>query len=105
MKKNNWKYYRNKWCYLNGKKLKLRKYIVVSAAIMKHKNKPGWHKINHLQNYKNALSIYGFDGLKHYENLFYKDIPLPENQTLKVKFYLWVVRVYMKVKLISKKIR
>lgn len=92
--RNRWKNYRNRWCYLNGKKIKLRKYIVVSANLMHRQNKANWHGVNHLQNYKNALAIYGFKGIKIYEDYFYKDIPLPEKRTIWVKFLLWFKKFF-----------
>ena len=97
MKRYSWQNYRNRNCWLNGKKLKLRKYIHVSAALMKHKNKAGWQKVDHVSNYKNALAKYGFCGLKIYEDYFYKGIPLPENRTWLVRLGLKVAPLYVKI--------
>lgn len=96
MTKNAWKNYRNRWVYLKGQKVKLRKYIVVSANFMKQLNKKGWEAVDHLQNYKNALNIYGFAGLKIYEDYYYKGIPLPEKRTWFVKLGLWLAPYYAK---------
>lgn len=96
MVKNRWKNYRNRSVYLNNKKIKLRKYIYVSANLMKRKNKKGWHHVDHIQNYKNALNIYGFKGLKIYEEFFYKGIPLPENRSFKMKLALFLAPYYSK---------
>jgi predicted nucleic acid-binding Zn finger protein len=97
MKKNAWKNYRNRWIYLKGKKVKLRKYIYVSAFYMKSKNRKGWHDVNHVQNYKNALNKYGFAGVKIYEDFFYRDIPLPENRSVWVRLALFLAPYYAKV--------
>lgn len=86
---NAWKNYRNRWVYLRGKKIKLRKYLYVSANLMHYKKRKGWEKVNHVQNYKNALNIYGFAGVKIYEDLFFKGIPLPENRSLGVRIGLY----------------
>lgn len=94
MNANAWKNYRNRWVFLKGKKIKLRAYIYVSATYMKQRNKKGWQGINHVQNYKNALSKYGFAGLKIYEDYFYKGIPLPENRTFKMKLLLFLAPYY-----------
>jgi len=91
---NAWKNYRNRWVYLKGKKVKLRKYIYVSAAFMKSKKRKGWLLVNHVQNYKNALNKFGFAGIKIYEDLYYKGIPLPENRTLSVKIGLYLAPYY-----------
>lgn len=93
---NAWKNYRNRWVYFKGKKLKLRKYIYVSANHMKWQNKKGWQNVNHVQNYKNALALYGFKGLKIYEDYFYKGIPLPENRSFLVKLGLYLAPLYNK---------
>lgn len=96
-KLNAWKGFRNRWVYFNGKKVKLRKYIVASANLMAQQNKKGWHRINHLQNYKNALALYGFAGLKIYEDRFYKDIPFPEDRTWFVKLGLKLAPKFTKL--------
>jgi len=93
---NAWKNYRSRWIYLNGKKIKLRKYIYVSANIMRFKKKKGWEEINHVQNYKNALNKYGFAGIRIYDDFFYKDIPLPENRSLAVKIGLFFAPSFAK---------
>lgn len=92
--KNSWKNYRNRWVYFKGKKIKLRKYIYVSARYMTWQKKKGWHGINHVQNYKNALALYGFKGLKIYEDYFYKGIPLPEKRSIWVKIGLFLAPLY-----------
>ena len=97
MDKNAWKNYRNRWVYLKGKKVKLRKYIYVSANFMSCKRKKGWQGVNHVQNYKNALNKYGFAGVKIYEDFFYKGIPLPEKRSFKIKLALWLAPYYAKL--------
>jgi hypothetical protein len=97
MDQNAWKNYRNRWVFLKGKKIKLRKYIYVSANIMKRRNKNGWHLVNHVQNYKAALFKYGIAGLKIYEDYFYNDIPLPENRSFKVKIALFLAPYYSRL--------
>tara|TARA_R110002096_G_scaffold418158_1_gene622094 strand:- start:304 stop:612 length:309 start_codon:yes stop_codon:yes gene_type:complete len=98
MENFSWSNYRTRWVYLNGKKVKLRKYIYISAAIMKRTNKPGWQFISHVDNYKKALHLYGFKGVAIYENHFYKGIPLPENRGFKVRFYLFLERCLARVR-------
>ena len=97
MKDFSWANYRTRWVYLKGKKVKLRKYIYISAAAMKRKNKPGWQNVNHVLNYKKALHLYGFKGVKFYEDHFYKGIPLPENRGSKVRLYLFFERWFARV--------
>jgi hypothetical protein len=92
---NKWKNYRNRWVFLKGKKVKLRKYIYANSAYMRFRNKKGWAHVNHVQNYKNALNKYGFSGLKIYEDFFYNDVPLPENRSLYVRISLFLVGVYV----------
>jgi len=92
-----WKNYRSRWCYFRGKKVKLRKYIHVASLQMANRNKAGWEKVNHLNNYKAALNRYGFPGLKHYENYYYKGVPLPEKRTLAVNFGLWMAALIANV--------
>ena len=94
--KDAWKNYRNRWVFLRGKKIKLRKYIYVSALLMRQYNKPGWQKVNHVRNYQNALSTYGFDGIQIYEDHFYKDIPLPEKRSFWIKLGLKLTPFYEK---------
>lgn len=94
---NDWKNYRNRWVFLRGKKIKLRKYIYVSAAIMQRKNKKGWQRVNHVQNYKNALNLYGFKGLQIYEDLFYKGIPEPTKRTIWLKLALKMAPLFSKL--------
>jgi hypothetical protein len=101
---NRWKNYRNRWVFLKGKKVKLRKYIYTSANYMRYKNKKGWQGINHVQNYKNALNKYGFDGLKIYEDYFYKGIPLPEDRTFKMKLAIFLAPFYSKLLALKYKI-
>lgn len=95
--KDAWKNYRNRWVFLKGKKVKLRKYIYVSALMMKQCNKPGWGKVNHVRNYQIALSTYGFAGIQIYEDHFYKDIPLPEKRSFWVKLGLKYAPLYAKI--------
>lgn len=97
MKKNVWKNYRNRWVYLKGKKIKLRKYIYVSASFMKQKNLSGWESVDHVQNYKNALNRYGLSGLKIYEDYYYRSIPLPEKRGLVIRIGLWLAPIYAKL--------
>lgn len=99
-----WKNYRNRWVYFKGKKVKLRKYIYVSANHMRWLNKKGWKNVNHVQNYKNALALYGFKGLKIYEDYFYKGIPLPENRSVWVKIGLFLAPLYARYDIIKNKI-
>lgn len=94
LRSNKWKNYRNRWVFLKGKKIKLRKYIYVKSAHMRYANKKGWSGINHVQNYKNALNKYGFAGIKIYEDFFYKGIPLPEKRSLVIKIGLWLAPAY-----------
>ena len=96
--KFNWTNWRNRWVWHNGIKVKLRKYIVINAFIMKRKNKAGWQNIDHYLNYKIALSRYGLDGLKHYENLFYNNVPMPYNRTWWINFKLWISKQVNKLK-------
>ncbi len=70
--------------------------MYVSANFMRFKNKSGWEKINHVQNYKNALNKYGFEGIKIYEDFFYKGIPLPENRSFAVKIGLFFAPLFAK---------
>lgn len=97
IKKDAWKHYRNRWVFLKGKKMKLRKYIYVSALIMRQKNKPGWEKVNHVRNFQIALSTYGFAGIQIYEDYFWKDIPLPEKRSFWVKLGLKYAPLYAKL--------
>lgn len=97
LNKNRWKNFRNRWCYLNGKKVKLRKYIVVRALQMKAINKAGFEKVDHLQNFKAALNLYGFAGVQIYEDYFFKDIPLPADRSWLVKLGLKLAPYYAKV--------
>ena len=97
--KFNWTKWRNKWVWHNGVKIKLRKYIAINSLIMKQKNKAGWQKIDHYLNYKIALSRYGLAGLKHYENLFYYNIPMPYNRAWYVNFGMWITKQINKLKL------
>lgn len=101
IKQSVWKNYRNKWVFLNGKKVKLRQYIGYNAAVMKARNKPGWEGVDHYANYKVCLYHYGFMGVKIYEDYFFKGIPLPEDRNLKwrvvirlVKFWEWLKRQF-----------
>lgn len=92
MKENvkfNWSKWRNRNVWLKGKKIKLRHYISVNARIMRQINKPGWQNVDHYFNYKIALSRYGLPGLKHYENRFYKNVPMPYNQSWFQKITIW----------------
>lgn len=98
------KYYRNRVVFLKGKKVKLRKYIYISAMLMRQRNKKGWQNVDHVRNYKAALSMYGFAGIQIYEDHFYKDIPLPEKRNYWVRlglklapFYAKLIDVKMKV--------
>lgn len=95
--KNAWKDYRSRWCYYEGKKIKLRNYIYVSANRMLRYNKKGWQKIDHVQNYRRALNLYGFDGIKIYEDYYYKDIPFPENQTFMIRLGLKLAPIIAKI--------
>ena len=92
-----WKNYRNRWVYLKGKKGKLRKYIYLSARIMRFKGGSNWSKVNHVQNYKNALQKYGFAGLKIYEDYFYKGVPLPEKRSIIIKIGLLFAPFYARI--------
>lgn len=85
--KFNWSNWRNRYVWLNGKKIKLRHYISVNSKLMTQANKKGWQNVDHYFNYKIALSRYGLPGLKHYENRFYKNIPMPYNQTVYQQMY------------------
>ena len=96
--KFNWTKWRNRWVWHNGVKVKLRKYMVINALIMKHKNLAGWEHKDHYLNYKIALSRYGLEGLKHYENLYYKGIPMPYDRTRWMKFKIWINELINKVK-------
>ncbi|MFD1292664.1 hypothetical protein ACFQ5N_02340 [Lutibacter holmesii] len=87
--KFNWNKWRNRWVWFNGKKMKLRHYIAVNSKLMVQCNKKGWAGVDHYLNYKICLSRYGLAGLKHYENRFYKGVPMPYNQTMFQKIGLW----------------
>jgi hypothetical protein len=97
MENNDWKNYRNRWVFLKGKKIKLRSYIYVSANYMHQKNKNGWQNVNHVQNYKAALNKYGLDGLQIYEDYYHKNIPLPEQRSLKVKIAVFLAPYYSRL--------
>jgi len=88
--KFDWTKWRNKWVFYKGKKIKVRNYIALNALIMKQMNKPKWFGVNHYHNYKIALSRYGLPGIKHYENLFYKNIPMPYNRLWYHNLGLWI---------------
>lgn len=91
---NRWKHYRNRWVYLCGKKVKLRNYIAAQSNWMKTLNKPGFEGVNHVQNYKNALNLYGFKGIKIYEDFYFRGIPLPEKRDLAVQLGLYFAPYY-----------
>ena len=96
--KFDWGKYRNRWVYLNKKKLKLRHYMSVQGNVMKKLNKAEWQGVDHFHNYKIALSRYGLDGLKHYENRFYHNIPMPYDRGWWLKVKLWFLGVVIKIK-------
>ena len=96
--KFNWTKYRNKWVWHHGKKIKLRKYIAINAMIMKHKNKPGWEGVDHYLNYKIALSRYGLEGLKHYEDFFYRNLPMPYNRNWFQHLKVWITKQINRIK-------
>ena len=96
----NWTAWRTRNVWYKGKKIKLRHYMIVKADIMKRLNKPGWQGKDHYLNYKIAVSRYGLEGLKHYENLFYQNIPMPYNQT---KWQQLKYRILNKLKQIIKR--
>lgn len=64
---------------------------------MRFENKPGFKNVDHLQNYKAALSLYGFGGIKIYEDYFFKGIPLPEDRSFWVKIGLKLAPLYVKI--------
>lgn len=89
-----WNHYRNRWVWLRGKKIKLRHYIAAQAVWMKTLNKPGFEGVDHVKNYKNALNLYGFKGIKIYEDFYFKDVPLPEKRDLAVQLGLYFAPYY-----------
>jgi len=96
--KFNWNKWRTRNVWLNGKKVKLRHYIVVNANVMKQLNKRNWQGVDHYLNYKIALSRYGLPGLKHYENRFYNNVPMPYNQTIIDKIGFWFYQQFLRLK-------
>lgn len=96
--KFNWTRWRNRWVYYKGKKVKVRNYIAINALIMTQINKPKWVNVDHYNNYKVALSRYGLNGLKHYENRFYKDIPMPYNRNWLMQLKVWILTQISKLK-------
>ena len=100
--KFNWNTWRNKWVWYGTKKIKLRQYIKINAELMQQINKKGWHNKDHITNYKIALCRYGLPGIKHYEERFYKDKPMPYNRSVWENLKYWLSD---KINLIKSKIK
>ena len=93
-----WSKYRNKWVWFGIKKMKLRNYIKINASIMTRCNKQEWKGKNHEMNYRKCLFIYGLPGLKHYENRFYKNTPMPDGRSKWNEFKFWVKTIINQLK-------
>lgn len=93
---------RQRLVYYKGKKIKLRKYIVINANVMRLINKPAWRGVDHQKNYRKAVEYYGVKGLKHYENRFYKNIPMPAERNVVYKTYYKIKGFFVKLKAIIK---